>query len=215
MGLLAMSSVDNSKRSAELERRKEALEADLRTTFGSLSRSQLKSLPQLEPYTAYYKLFGNTYHVQHQLESIVFKGKPIPSVAPIVEAMFMAELKNLLLTAGHDRDSIRGEIALDAAAGTETFRTLTGDEKTLKERDMFTRDDLGVLSSIIYGPDDRTSITSSTRRVLFTAYAPSGIPEENVRGHLDHLREFVLTVSPAAKVDLCEIYFASAASEAK
>ena len=210
IGVLVMSSVDNSRRSPELERRKELLEADLRSHFGSLSRTQLKSLPQLEPYTAYYKRFGKTYHVQHQLESVVFKGKSIPSVAPIVEAMFMAELKNLLLTAGHDRDSVRGGITVDAAAGTETFRTLTGEEKTLKQGDMFIRDDIGVLSSIIYGPDNRTPITSSTKRVLFTVYAPAGVPAESLRTHLEDLERLVLAVSAAAIVDRTEVLFASA-----
>ena len=209
LAVLTMSPVDNSDRSAELERRKEALEADLRRRLGSLSRSQLKALPQLEPYTDYYKRFGKTYHVQHQLESVVFKSKPIPSVAPIVEAMFMAELKNLLLTAGHDLDSIRGGIAADAATGTETYTTLTGDEKTLKQGDMFIHDGVGVLSSIIYGPDHRTPITPSTNRVLYTVYAPAGIPEESLRTHLDDLKEFVLAVSPAARVDHAEVLFAA------
>ena len=208
LGVLAMSSVNNSERSAELERRRVALEAELRTTFGTLNRSQLKSLPQLEPYTAYYKQFGKTYHLQHQLESVVFKGKSIPNVAPIVEAMFMAELKNLLLTAGHDLDSIRGGIAADAATGTETSRTLTGEEKTLKERDMFIHDDVGVLSSIIYGPDDRTPITPSTKRILFTVYAPAGIPQERLWAHLEDLKRFVLAVSPEANVDRAEVLFA-------
>ena len=209
LGVLAMSPVDNSGRSTELERRKETLEADLRTRFGSVSRGQLKALPQLEPYTWYYKRFGKTYHVQHQLESVVFKGKSIPSVAPIVEAMFMAELKNLLLTAGHDLDSVQGGIEADAAMGTETYRTLTGEEKTLKQGDMFIHDDVGVLSSVIYGPDHRTPITPSTNRVLYTVYAPAGIQEESLRTHLNDLREFVLAVSPAARVDHAEVLFAS------
>ena len=74
---------------------------------------------------------------------------------------------------------------------------------------MFIHNDLGVLSSIIYGPDDRTPITSSTKRVLYTVYAPAGIPEGSLRAHLEDLEKFVLAVSPAAKVDHAEVFFAA------
>ena len=205
VGVLAIRGVANPETSPELEARKETLEVDLRAAFASLSRGELKSHPLLAPYTAYYKRFDKTYHVQHQLESVVFKGKSIPRGASLVEAMFMAELKNLLLTAGHDLDSVRGEIALDVATGSETYLMLSGEQQTLKQGDMFIRDEVGVLSSIIYGPDHRTRIIPPTTRVLFTVYAPAGIPEEKVRDHLRDLKDFVLAVSPSAEVEVAEV----------
>ncbi|GAI35107.1 unnamed protein product, partial [marine sediment metagenome] len=60
-------------------------------------------------------------HVLLQLESIVFKNKSIPKVASLVEAMFMAEIKNLLLTAGHDLDAIDLPIKLDVSSGGEKY----------------------------------------------------------------------------------------------
>ena len=212
VGLLAMRAVANPESSPELEARKEALEADLRSAFSSLSRGQLKSHPLLAPYTEYYKRFDKTYHVQHQLESVVFKGKPIPRGAALVAAMFMAELKNLLLTAGHDLDSVRGDIAVDVATGTETYLMLSGTQQGLKQLDMFIRDEVGVLSSIIYGPDHRTRITPKTTRVLFTVYAPAGISQERVRDHLRDLRDFVVAVSSAAEVEHSEVVHARSGS---
>jgi len=212
VGLLAMRGIANPETSPELEARKEALEADLRSAFSSFSRGQLKSHPLLAPYTAYYKRFDKTYHVQHQLESVVFKGKSIPRGAALVEAMFMAELKNLLLTAGHDLDSVRGEIAVEVATGTESYLMLHGTQQALKQLDMFIRDELGVLSSIIYGPDHRTRITPATTRVLFTVYAPAGISQERVRDHLSDLRDFVVAVSSAAEVEHSEVVHASPGS---
>jgi hypothetical protein len=50
----------------------------------------------IKTYHDYYKRFKKTYHILLQLESIVFKNKSIPKVSSLVEAMFMAELKNLL-----------------------------------------------------------------------------------------------------------------------
>jgi DNA/RNA-binding domain of Phe-tRNA-synthetase-like protein len=208
VGVLAMRAVANPETSPELEARKKALEAHLRAGFASFSRAELKSHPLLAPYTAYYSRFDKTYHVQHQLESVVFKGKAIPSGAALVEAMFMAELKNLLLTAAHDLDSVRGDVAVDVATGTETYLTLGEQERTLKPDDMFIHDEGGILSSIIYGPDRRTRVTPATTRVLFTVYAPPGISEAKVGDHLTDLREFVQAVSPAAEAEYSKVVHA-------
>jgi DNA/RNA-binding domain of Phe-tRNA-synthetase-like protein len=205
VGVLEMNGVANPEANPALDARKQALEADLRTRFASLSRSELKSHALIAPYAAYYKRFDKTYHVQHQLESIVFKGRSIPRAAALVEAMFMAELRSMLLTAGHDRDAIQGALGLDVATGAETYTLLNRQEQTLKQGDMFIHDDEGVLSSIMYGPDHRTRITPTTTRVLFTVYAPAGIAERKVREHLDTLSDLVLTVSPAAEIQYADV----------
>jgi DNA/RNA-binding domain of Phe-tRNA-synthetase-like protein len=205
-----MRDVANPELSPELERRKATLERDLRSSFAS--PGDVKAHPLLAPYAAYYKRFGQTYHVQHQLESVALRGKSIPRGAALVEAMFMAELKNLLLTAGHDRDSIRGGLAVDVAGGTETYTALSGTERVAKPGDMLIRDDLGILSSILYGPDRRTRITPTTTRVLFTVYAPAGILQDRVRAHLNDLTDFVLAVSPAAGVEIRGLVDASPAA---
>jgi len=106
-GVLVIRDVSNPPFSGDLARDKEALEEQLRLRFAGRARSDLEALPILQAYEAYYKRFKKTYHVQLQLESIAFKGKSIPNVAALVEAMFMAEVKNLLLTAGHDLDALR------------------------------------------------------------------------------------------------------------
>jgi len=205
VGILVMSAVANPESSPRLDARKEALEAHLRSFYASLNRSQLRSHPLIEPYTVYYKQFGKTYHVQHQLESVIFRGKCIPRVAALVEAMFMAELKNMLLTAGHDLDAVRRELHLDVATGGETYVLLNGQRQTLKQRDMFIHDEEGILSSVIYGPDHRTRITSATTSVLFTVYAPAGVAEGRVHGHLGDLKDFVLTVAPGSQVDHMQV----------
>src|SRR5262245_64447502 len=66
-------------------------------------------------YVHYYKRFGKTYHVLLQLESIVLKSKGLPSVSPLVDANFTAEVETLVLTAGHDAQQLQGEISIDGA----------------------------------------------------------------------------------------------------
>jgi DNA/RNA-binding domain of Phe-tRNA-synthetase-like protein len=206
VGVLAMRDVVNPDRHPALESRKAELENDLRARFSDYDRAALKALPTIQAYNAYYKRFKKTYHVLHQIESVALKGKSIPRVAALVEAMFMAELKNLLLTAGHDLEAAQGPIGVDVADGSERYIRLNGQEQVLKSGDMYIADSQGVLSSIIYGPDRRTQITSDTRQALFTVYAPAGIEKQAVRQHLQDIQANVELVAPEAEVVLLEVY---------
>ena len=211
VGVLAMRDVANPPHHTELEKQKAALEEELRTRWAGQDRHALEQLPVLRAYNAYYRRFKKSYHVQLQLESIAFKGKALPSVAALVEAMFMAEVKNLLLTAGHDLDKIQGTLTLDVAKGDETYFLLRGQPQTLKAGDMYIADGAGIVSSIIYGPDQRTAIGPDTRRAVFTVYAPPGIAASAVRQHLDDIRQNAQTVAPAAQVELLRTFGAGLA----
>lgn len=205
-GVLVMRAVSNPAHDAALEKQKVALEEQLRAQFSGQDRAAIASHPILQAYSNYYRQFKKTYHLQLQLESIVIKGKSIPSVAALVESMFMAEMQDLLLTAGHDLDSLHLPLTLDVATGTERYRLLRGDDQELKAGDMMISDQNGVISSILYGPDQRTQITPNTRNAIFTVYAPPGIDEQTVVEHLQHIKENVMVFAPQAEVELLNAY---------
>ena len=205
-GVLAMSGVVNPKSHPALEQKKRELELELRRLFKD--PASLKSNRAIQAYRDYYKRFKKSYHVYHQLESVIFKGKSLPGVASLVEAMFIAELRNMLLTAGHDVDALRPPLRLDVAKGNETYVKLNGEEQLLKAGDMTISDSEGIISSVIYGPDRRTQIKPETTRVLFTTYVAPGIGEQSVHEHLNTLETTVKIVAPEAKVDLMEVYTA-------
>lgn len=206
VGILILRGVDNPSTHPELEDHKKELETRLRAQFSGQDRKTLEKLPTIAAYNAYYKKFKKTYHVQAQLESVVLKDRDIPSVAALVETMFMAEVKNLLLTAGHDLDQLKLPVTLNVASGDEVYTLLRGQEQTLKSGDMFMSDQEGVISSIIYGPDQRTQITASTRNVLFAVYAPAGVSVDALQHHLQDIRDYVLVVSPDAKVGMLQVF---------
>ena len=206
VGVLVMRAVSNPAHDPALERQKAALEEGLRAQFSGQDRGTIASHPVLRAYNEYYRQFRKTYHIPLQLESIVLKGKSIPSVAALVEAMFMAEMKDLLLTAGHDLDALHLPLRLDAATGTERYTLLRGEEQVLKPGDMMISDQIGVISSILYGPDQRTQITPDTRNVIFTVYAPPGIDEHIVVQHLQGIQENVMVFAPQAQVELLKVY---------
>ena len=201
-----MRNVSNPAHHAELEKQKTEWEERLRSQFAGHDRAAIANHPVLQVYGEYYKRFKKTYHVQLQLESIVLKGKSIPTVASLVECMFMAEVKNMLLTAGHDLDTLQLPLTLDVTTGSESYTIMRGENQVVKAGDMTISDGLGIISNIIYGPDQRTQITESTRDVVFTVYAPAGIDEQLIMHHLEDMSDYVLVVAPEAEVELMEVY---------
>ena len=204
VGTLVMHNVSNPGHHPVLDRYKDELENRLRTRF--CDKADLKALEPIQAYNAYFKRYKKTYHVSLQLESVVFRGKSIPRVAALVEAMFMAELKNLLLTAGHDLEAIQMPVRLDISSGGERYVRLNGQEQVLKSGDMMMADTQGIISSVLYGPDRRTRITSGTRHIFFVVYAPPGIGERAVYQHLQDIQANVMLVAPEAEVELLKVY---------
>src|SRR5687767_14139961 len=205
-GVLVLRTVANPAHNPTLESRKAALEEQLRSQFSGQDRAMIASHPILRAYGEYYRQFKKTYHIQLQLESIVLKGKSIPSVAALVEAMFMAEMKDLLLTAGHDLDALHLPLTLDVATGSVRYTVLRGEEQVLKAGDLMISDQTGVISSILSGPDQRTQITPDTSNVIFTVYAPSGVDEQIVVQHLQEIKENVMVFAPQTQVELLKVY---------
>src|SRR5829696_7644310 len=132
VGLIALRGVANPTSNDKLHDLASALESDARSRLGTVDRETIRAVPPLPAYAAYYKRWGQRYHVAMQLESVAQKGKPLPRVAALVEAMFIAELNNLLLTAGHDFDALALPIRLAVGAG-EGFAGPNGKEMTIKD----------------------------------------------------------------------------------
>ena len=204
VGLMTLSGVTNPERCAALDQKKRLLEEEIRSRFPN--RRSVAEYEPVQAYNAYYKRFGQTYHVQHQLESVGFKGKSLPAVAALVEAMFMAELKNGLLTAGHDWQSLQLPLQLRVADGRQEYGLINGKTQATKLGDMMIADADGVISSIVHGPDWRTRITADTTQTLFVVYAPAGIAKTAVNRHFDDIFSFVRLVAPTANMERQDFY---------
>jgi DNA/RNA-binding domain of Phe-tRNA-synthetase-like protein len=211
IGVLALHNVSNPEACPALDLRKTALEDRLRSQFAGQTRQAIEALATIQAYTTYLKPFKKTYHVLLQLESVALKAKPIPRVAALVEAMFMAELESQLLTAGHDLGIVQLPVSVEVAGDDERYILLNGQEQGLKPNDMYIRDRLGIISDVIYGPDQRTQIRQTTHSALFTVYAPAGIAPDSLENHLKTMREYVKLISPEAETAAIEIIQASPA----
>ncbi len=139
-----------------------------------------------------------------QIESVV-NGKSLSSASAVLTAMFMAEVKNMLLTAGHDYNTLDLPVRITIGAGTETFTDIRGAEKKVVAEDMIMTDAKGVISSIVLGPDSRTKLTPSVKDVLFAVYAPAEVEKALVHSHLLDIQNYVKTFSPEAKTRFLEV----------
>ncbi len=204
VGCMIIGNVLNLEPCEGLKSYKKRLETDLRARF--ISKQELSGHFPITVYSDYYKRYKKTYHVLQQLESIIFKGKEIPHVASLVEAMFMAELKNCLLTAGHDYDALKLPLKLDIAVGNEKYILINGKDQVMKPGDMMVSDTAGIISSIIHGPDLRTRLLPETQKAVFVVYAPSGISKDMIFEHLSDIYSYAQIVFPDAKVERQEVY---------
>ena len=159
----------------------------------------------MKPYVEHYARFGKTYHVLLQLESVAFHGRAITRREALVSAMFGAELDTMILTAGHDAATVRPPIVAEATEAGDAYTGIGGRQIEAKAGDMAIRDAEGILSAVIYGPDERTRLRPQTHSVIFTAYAPAGVDDAALHEHLRKLERLVLADSPAAQTDLMKI----------
>ena len=211
VALLVVRGATNVTEHPALERCKRALEAELCARFRN--PDDIKADGVIQSYTAYYKRFEKTYHLTQQLKTLVVKKKALPVVSGLVDVMFLAEMKNLLLTAGHDLASVVPPVTLDAGTGAESFTKLNQESQVARAGDMMVVDSEGILSAVIDGPDYRSRITPQTRDAMYVVYAPAGITKEQVCGHLCDIKENILMFSPSAAVEPLRILSARGIEE--
>jgi DNA/RNA-binding domain of Phe-tRNA-synthetase-like protein len=184
-GSLVVENVENIKKDDRLEALKRELEKSIRESSGE--ENTMKS------YDTYFKRWGKTYPIEFQIKTIK-NGGSLPQVSLLVDSMFLAELKNKILTSGHDLDSLKENLFFDVSKGGEEYIKLNGEKQVLKENDIILKDDEGVLASVLYGPARRTSISPSTRNALYFAWCPCEVSEDAVSSHLKDILSNIQTV---------------------
>lgn len=177
--------LENKKIDEELEKEKRSIEAEIRNN----SKDYLES-ETIKKYNQFFKKFGKKYPIEYQIKSIT-EGKSFPSQYTVVEAMSMAELKNMYLTAGHNLDLIKGCLNTKITKGSEEYMNISGKEMKLKPGDITTEDEFGIISSVLFGPDRRTIITEKTRNFLFFAYFPYGEEDRKIENHFEDILNYI------------------------
>jgi DNA/RNA-binding domain of Phe-tRNA-synthetase-like protein len=206
VGILIVTNIANATNHPALAAKRKSMEEELRVKFAGMGKEEIGELPVIRAYRNHYDKFHETYHVRLQLESIIRRGLSRPNQNGLIEAMFIPELKNLMLTAGHDLKETVFPVIISASTGKETFTTIRGQEQKLKPEDMIMSDREGVISSVLYGPDSRTRINHDTKNALYVTYAPAGIEEKSIVTHLNDIADNIKEISPEAQIEELTIF---------
>lgn len=201
IGLLEVSGVDNTIVSAELEARKREVEMHLREKYEKFSRQDFLSIPVMLAYVQYYKRFSKTYHVLQQVESIALKNKNLPTVSPLVDSNFIAEVETLALAAGHDISNLQGSILIDVSKTGDQMTQMNGTAKEIPAGDMVMKDEHGICCCIIYGQDNLSPISPETTHALYVVYAPVEFPAESVDAQLRATEANIRLFAPSVMVE--------------
>jgi len=174
--------------------------------YAHLERKELKELYPINAYIAYYKKFGSNYHLLAQLESVLKGHKTITFNSGLLQTMFLSEMDDMLLTAGHDLAKLQLPLQLISATGTECYQSISGKEVAAVEGDLMLFDSNGPLSSILKGPDFKSCITTSATEVLFSVYAPPGIDEGYIENNLQKMEKRIGALSPSSRTELLQVF---------
>lgn len=201
IGLLEVSGVDNKMVSPGLEAYKREVENRLREKYQAYSRQDFLSIPVMQAYVQYYKRFSKTYHVLQQVESIALKNKNLPTVSPLVDSNFIAEMETLALAAGHDVSKLQGEVFIDVAKDGDQMTQMNGASKEIYADDMVMKDEHGICCCIIYGQDNLSPISPETSHALYVVYAPLGVSVDAVEAQLKAIEANIRMFAPSVMVE--------------
>lgn len=203
-GLLCVRNFD-AGRAPNFEAVKAAEIATLKQHYSNYDRKDFVLTEPVRHYVSYYKRFKKTYHVLLQLESILLKDRAIPDAEPLVQALFLTEVKHMLLIAGHDLDCVVQPLSIGVAHGGERYTGAAGEELELKADDIYLRDADGIILSIIYGQDFRTRIIPQTKNVMYLIDGVEGITEASMRAGLEDLLRYLRVFDPAVEPTVMEV----------
>ncbi|MFH1210459.1 MAG: phenylalanine--tRNA ligase beta subunit-related protein [archaeon] len=199
VGVVVIRDVVNKDFDPALESRKREAESFIRGNLVDFS-----SLPRVKSYNKFYKRYEKKFPIEFQLKSVI-SGKQIPTVSVLVESMFLSELLNQVLVAGHDLECLEGGLVVGLARGGEEYVKINNETQIIKKDDIILNDANGVVASVLYGPDFRTRVTRHTVNVAYIAYFLYDFSDEDIRKAMQDIADNVLISNPEAKVSLVRI----------
>jgi DNA/RNA-binding domain of Phe-tRNA-synthetase-like protein len=109
--------------------------------------------------------------------------------------------------AGHDLDAIQGDLILDVAQGGETYVKINDEEQEIKKDDIVLRDSLGIIASVLFGPDSRTKIIPISKNIIYMAYFTFVVTRSEILAIMSDLAKYLrICEGPHAKIERMNIY---------
>jgi DNA/RNA-binding domain of Phe-tRNA-synthetase-like protein len=173
IGLVFVANIDNT---TAVEESTEILARQVRETAARLPDEDLAAHPAIRPWREAYAKFGvKPSKTRSSIENVLRSAKAgrLRSINPLVDLYNSVSLAYLLPVGGEDLDTIRGDVVLTRADGTESFLPLGAmEEEPPPPGAVIYRDDIGVICSCWnWREAERTKLTPETQRAVLVVEA--------------------------------------------
>jgi DNA/RNA-binding domain of Phe-tRNA-synthetase-like protein len=157
------------------------------------SKLEVSQIEHIAAYQNFYKLIGlnpkkTPPSVQNIIQRFLIKEEieRFPLIHPIVDAVNIAAIKNLIPLGTFDAECVEGEISLTLSIGGEKHRPLGSNSIQELEPDLLVlTDSKKVLSQFCYRDSEEQKITENTRSIWVLGCQVPGISIEDVIKALD------------------------------
>jgi hypothetical protein len=178
------------------------LEEAIAARRGQLDKAAKHAQENAGLYDDWFARHGYVSPLTGQLRAVA-DGRPLRGPAP-VRALLHCELSHGVLMGVQDADTVRGPIRIEFAAEGTTFPGFRS-AVTCRTDEPVLRDDVDIFASVFQGPDARTGITRSTRRLLFLVFDAPGLSAERFEQAVDGVVSLLAEAQGAPRRESVEL----------
>lgn len=171
LGIVTCSNVDSPALQSSV--------ASLQSSLG-LGRQEVpeRIMSRIRAFDSFFAANNSRSPLAGQLEMVRKKGLPSGNV--LVQALLLAEIGTGLLMGAQDVSAIEGDLIYDQAASGDSFRGMRS-EVQCQPGEIVLKDNLGIIASLLQGPDHRTRLKKETTDVVFFVFSVPGIELSEVQ----------------------------------
>jgi DNA/RNA-binding domain of Phe-tRNA-synthetase-like protein len=137
-----------------------------------------------------------------QFEMVRRKGLPPGNV--LVQALLLSEMSTGLLMGAQDASAIEGELICELAGSGESFRGMRN-EVQCRAGEIVLKDNLGIIASLLQGPDHRTRLKKDTKDVVFFVFSAPGITVNEIHEGTEQICSIFKSACPHLSAQVYEI----------
>jgi len=193
IGMVVATEVDNTRPVREVDDLLTQAIEEMRKSFVA---DKAQDHPRIKPWrTAFSKLGISGSKFPSSIESMakrILKGDPFPRINPLVDLYNGVSLRYLVPMGGHDLDTLKGNIHLRFAEGSEPFTPMGGGETMVVPKgELVYRDDQEVLTrNWVWRQCEKDKATEKTRNIFIPIDVLGELGSERAQeiiGELSHL----------------------------
>ena len=167
IGVITCNNIDNTKMTKDITKETQEVKSNIKGKFANI---ELANYPVVRKWREIYKSFGEKKS-RSSIEALIrrlLNGHDIPSINPIVDIYNLISLKYEIPCGGEDIDTIKDDIELTYADGTESFICLGSkeEEHPNKGEIVYRSGNTVMCRNFNYRESDITKLTEDTKNCV-------------------------------------------------